>query len=229
MNAKIKNYVDVLFSDIPRTKKAQELKQEILSNMNDRFNAYIAEGKTESQAYSLAVAEQGDIDAALADLAPATELKAKIDAYRTLKARNTAIAVALYILSPAVLILFSCLPALFGFKDEDMAVIVGLILMFLCIAAATGLLIFTRMSIPQDVEPYMPKTDDKQPIFSNNSKKGRLFNSVLGLYWSVVTIIYLVVSFTTMAWHITWLIWLIASAVHQALVMIFRSIEAEKE
>lgn len=30
MSKKIRNYVEVLFSDIPRTKKSQELKEEIL-------------------------------------------------------------------------------------------------------------------------------------------------------------------------------------------------------
>jgi hypothetical protein len=41
------------------------------------------------------------------------------------------------------------------------------------------------------------------------------------LYWSIVTIIYLGVSFLTSAWHITWLIWLIATAIEQALKIIF--------
>lgn len=45
MNSKIKNYVEVLFSDIPRSNKARELKEELLSNMSERFEDYIQEGK----------------------------------------------------------------------------------------------------------------------------------------------------------------------------------------
>ena len=59
MNTKIRNYVDVLFSDAPRSKKAQELKQEILASLNEHFEEYIAQGKSENQAYSQAVADLG--------------------------------------------------------------------------------------------------------------------------------------------------------------------------
>ena len=50
MNQKIKNYVDVLFDDIPNSRKAIELKEEILSNLNEHFEAHIAEGKSKNQA-----------------------------------------------------------------------------------------------------------------------------------------------------------------------------------
>lgn len=48
MNEKIYNYVNVLFTDIPRSKKTEDLKEEILSNMSERFEDYIQKGKTEN-------------------------------------------------------------------------------------------------------------------------------------------------------------------------------------
>ena len=51
MNKKIDNYIDVLFSDIPRSKKASELKEELRANMNEHYDDCIAQGQTESQAY----------------------------------------------------------------------------------------------------------------------------------------------------------------------------------
>ena len=56
MNHKIDSYINALFSDVPRTKKAQELIDELLSNMRDRYEDYLREGKSEAQAYSLTVA-----------------------------------------------------------------------------------------------------------------------------------------------------------------------------
>ena len=70
MNNKIKNYIDVLFSDIPRSKKATELKAELLANMNDRYDDYIKEGKSENEAYSASVSNIGDIDALLSEVMP---------------------------------------------------------------------------------------------------------------------------------------------------------------
>ena len=73
MNGKIMKYVEVLFSDIPRSKKSNELKEEILSNMSDRFEDYIKDGKTENQAFSLVVSSLGDIDEMLAGVIPDEE------------------------------------------------------------------------------------------------------------------------------------------------------------
>ena len=97
MNGKIKNYVDVLFNDIPQTRKAAELKEEILSNLNEHFEAHIAEGKSENQAYTEALGDLGDVDELLESLAPERELKPKIDDYRKKAAKNKSIAVMLYI------------------------------------------------------------------------------------------------------------------------------------
>ncbi|MEG1049859.1 MAG: permease prefix domain 1-containing protein [Oscillospiraceae bacterium] len=70
MNNKVKNYVDALFTGVPRSKKATELKEELLSNMSERFEDYMAQGKTEIQAYSLAVSNMGDVDGLLSELIP---------------------------------------------------------------------------------------------------------------------------------------------------------------
>ena len=106
MNSKIKNYVDVLFRDLPNSRKAMELKEEILSTLNDHFEAHVAEGKSENQAYTEALYDLGDVDELLAKLAPEKELKAKIDDYRKKSARNTAIAVMLYFFGALALICF---------------------------------------------------------------------------------------------------------------------------
>ena len=216
MNGKIKNYVDVLFNDVPMTLKAAELKEEILSTMNEHFEAHVAEGKSENQAYTEALADMGDIDTLLESLAPERELKPRIEEYRQKKAKNTAIAVMLYIIG----VVAQCAPpaicAVFEHGNEDKAGVIGFICMLLFVAAATGLLIYTKMSVPQDVEPYLVKKKEK---FDTSTERGRRLSAMSKLYWMVVTIVYLGISFWTMAWYITWLIWLIASALWQAIML----------
>lgn len=216
MNGKIKNYVDVLFNDVPMTRKAAELKEEILSTMNEHFEAHIAEGKSENQAYTEALADMGDIDTLLESLAPERELKPRIEEYRQKKAKNTAIAVMLYIIG----VVAQCAPpaicAVFEHGNEDKAGVIGFICMLLFAAVATGLLIYTKMSVPQDVEPYLVKKKEK---FDTSTERGRRLSAMSKLYWMVVTVIYLGISFWTMAWYITWLIWLIASALWQAILL----------
>ena len=217
MNGKIKNYVDVLFNDVPMTRRAAELKEEILSTMNEHYEAHLAEGKGENQAYTEALADMGDIDALLESLAPERELKPRIEEYRQRKAKNTAIAVMLYIIG----VVAQCAPpaicAVFEHGNEDKAGVIGFICMLLFAAAATGLLVYTNMSVPQDVEPFLVK---KKAKYDTSTEKGRKWSAASKLYWMVVTVIYLGISFWTMAWYITWLIWLIASAGWQAIMLL---------
>lgn len=217
MNSKIKNYVDVLFKGIPNTKKAQELKEEILSNLNDHFEAHVAEGMSENQAYTSSLADLGDVDELLKSLEPEEKLKDKIDAYRAKRAKNTAISVMLFIISVVFVVGFGGLGDLIAPEKVEVLGIIGIICMFVCIAAGVGLIIYTRMSMPQDVAEYITKRPAVVYNYDGDNKKLRMLASIMKLFWLVVLIIYLAVSFTTGAWHLTWIIWLIGSAVKQAI------------
>ncbi len=226
MNRKVKNYVDVLFNDIPMTRKAAELKEELLSTLSEHFDAHIAEGKSENQAYTEALSDMGDIDELLESITPEKELKPKIDEYRRKRAQNTATAVMLYIFGGLLICALPAICSVFDIWDEDKAGVLGFTLMLVCVAVATGLLIYTRMSVPQDVEPFLTK---KEKRFDSSTPKGRYWSSLSKLFWIVVTVIYLAVSFATGAWYISWLIWLIASAVWQAILMFAGNPEEEDD
>lgn len=218
MNSKIKNYVDVLFKGIPNTKKAQELKEEILSNLNDHFEAHIAEGKSENQAYTESLADLGDIDELLKDLEPEVDLKNKIDEYRVKRAKNTSISILLYILGVVFVIIFGTLDEIFGFGDQDKLAIIGVVCMFVCIAIATALIVYTHMSMPQDVAQYISRgSNHHNGTYNGSNKTLRILAAFMKIYWCVVLVIYLAISFSTGAWYITWLVWVIASALKNAL------------
>mgnify|MGYP007056197327 CR=1 FL=1 len=224
MNRKIKNYVDVLFNDVPMTRKAAELKEEILSTLGEHYDAHVAEGKSENQAYTEALADMGDIDELLESIVPEKELKPKIDEYRRKRARNTAIAVMLYIFGGLLISGLPAVCAVFGLWNEAKAGVTGFILLLLCVLAATGLLIYTRMSVPQDVEPFLTR---KKESFDTSTPQGRRRKGIASIYWLLVTAAYLAISFATGAWYITWLVWLIASAGWQAIHLFAGSPEGE--
>ena len=216
MNTKIKNFVEVLFGDIPRTKKAIELKEEILANLNDRYEEAIAEGKGDNQAYTDAIASLGDVDAMLDELRLDKDLKRQIDHYKKRNAMITAISVIMYILGGAILIV----------SDEFGIDTFGLVGMLCLAAIATGLLIYSHMSVPYDVSVYLksPETnveDDWATRQYNNTQMGRLFSSLMSLYWTMVVVFYFIYSFTTMNWHISWLIWIIAPVLSKIIRIVF--------
>lgn len=228
MNSKIVNYVEVLFKDVPDTKKARELKEEILSTMNDHFEEHIAEGKSENQAYTETLADLGDIDELLKELEPEKDLKEKIDAYRTKRARNTSVAVVLYILSIVFVIGFAAVTEIMGLENAETYAVIGVICMFICIAIATGIVIYTHMSMPQDVQQYITRNKHSKELnYKGNSNALKFLAAFMKVYWALILVVYLLVSFSTGMWAWTWLIWVIAAAVKKAIYIFFDTTDSE--
>ncbi|MEG1895512.1 MAG: permease prefix domain 1-containing protein [Oscillospiraceae bacterium] len=217
MNNKVKNYVDALFTGVPRSKKATELKEELLSNMSERFEDYMAQGKTEIQAYSLAVSNMGDVDGMLSELIPDADFKQEANKYRTRNAKNTAIGVSLYILGAAVLIGFTMVGERMG--AEDSYAMMGVVVLLCLAAVATGLIVYTHMSTPQEYKDFDEDAARDRRLYA--SKDGSLLKSIMSIYWSVVTFIYLGVSFLSGEWGISWMIWVLAGVFAEIIKTIF--------
>lgn len=216
MNCKIKNYVDVLFSDVPGTKKARELKEEILSNMSERFEDYISQGKTENQAYSLVISSMGDIDEMLESVMPNAEFVKRSEEYRNRNARNMAIGVAMYLIGIAILIGLSQLGTLSDRAEFDSY---GVMAFLLISAAATALIIYTHMSTPPEFEDYDRQTRSRHRMYC--ARDSRNFRSIMSIYWSIIIFIYLGFSFLTGYWSMTWLIWVLAAIFSGIIKIIF--------
>lgn len=212
MNYKIESYIGALFADVPRTQKAQELKEELLGNMNERYEDYLRSGKSEAEAYSMTVANMGDVDAMLAAVMPDEEFRREAQRYRTRNARNTAIAVGMYILGAALVVLSSM------FETDNIAIlsVVGLLVIA---AVATGLIIYTNMSTPQQYKNVDADERREQELLRTSA--GRKFKAAMSLYWLVITVVYFAASFWSNAWHMTWLIWPLAAILSGILYTIF--------
>lgn len=111
--------------------------------------------------------------------------------YNRKKALFTTVAVMLYILSVVVIIFFSTVLR---------SPIVGVCVFFIVIAVATGLLIYIEMTKPFTNEKK------KEKVLTREDKLYKRITSVLALF---VLAIYLIVSFLTMAWGVTWILWIV--------------------
>ncbi|MGO2638372.1 MAG: permease prefix domain 1-containing protein, partial [Enterococcus viikkiensis] len=58
----IRNYIETLFLEFPKTKEVQHAKQEILSIMEDHYLALLDEGKSEHEAIGQVISEFGSVD-----------------------------------------------------------------------------------------------------------------------------------------------------------------------
>jgi hypothetical protein len=206
MNEKLRRYIDDLFANAPSTVRAVELKEEMYQNLTDKYNDLIAEGKSEESAYNIAIASVGDVDSLISGLSG--EKRSVSEAGRKRSAIIIAIAVALYILCPVPVILIN--------RGET-----GVMLLFLFVAIATALLIYNGATRERYVKADDTMVEEFKEWKQNSKQKNKAVSAILGSFWLIAVCVYIVVSFLTGAWHITWIIFLIAAALSSMIKGIF--------
>lgn len=115
-------------------------------------------------------------------------------------ARNIAVAVMLYIFSIIAIVVCA---AQFGQP------ILGVALFFTLVAIATGILIYNGI--------YYSK-ESKEP---KEVKDNTILKQITSIIGTIGLIVYLLVSFLTMAWHITWIIFIIVGLVNEIVKLIY--------
>lgn len=195
MRDQLIQYVRLLFAGTP---DSYDMQQEILQNTLDRYDDLIAQGKAPEAAYRLAISGIGDINEIIGSArnepspAPAPAQEKQDDPEDiSQKKYMRAISIALYI---------CCVIPVLVLGNVGSGVL-GVCLMFVMIAAATVLMVMSSGS-KEDKE----EKEDDEP----KTELGKAIKSI----WGILTLgIYLVISFWSGAWFITWLIFPIMGAV----------------
>ena len=208
MKAQLEKYVELLFAGSPAS---EDMMQEILQNTLDKYDDYIAQGKSPEAAYRLAISGIGDISELLGQEqnspVPQSPTHTNTD-YRgrpikpMWKKVLTAVAVGLYILCAVPLIILS----------EAGYDTLGVISAISIAAVATVAIIIASGG---ESHTQKEKDDDED---RNQPPLQKAINSlvdVLGL------IAYLFISFQTGAWHITWVIFPMIAALNGIVRAIF--------
>lgn len=126
-------------------------------------------------------------------------IEAKDSDRKRIFARNIAISVSLYILALVAIIIMA---AVFNLPE------IGAGIFFAIIAVATGLIVYTAIN-------YSTKKEKKE------TKKDRTVKQVCEIIDIIGVVVYFLVSFTTGAWHITWLIFLVIGLCEAIVKLIF--------
>ncbi|MBQ3274567.1 MAG: hypothetical protein IJH51_04630 [Christensenellaceae bacterium] len=207
MRYMIREYVESLFADAPKTAGASDLKEEIIGNLEEKYDDLTAGGMSAEEALESVKSNIGNVDELIAGLKGPEDTDEKEERER--KGRKAAglnaVAIALYILSPALLI------ALALMNEPG----IGIIVMIACIAAATGIKVYGNSVYPKYKKSDDSMVEDFKEWQSEKQMKKEKKNSYSSLLWSIIVVVYLVVSFTTFAWHITWLIFPIGAIVEK--------------
>lgn len=200
---KIKEYVEELFENAPKNKKSMEFKEELLANLLEKYNDSVESGMEKEVAYNKVIGSIGNVEDLFGEEDVITQTKQSIS--RKKHARNIAIAVMLYILSPVCVIIFD------NFGNEEF----GVILMFVFIAAATGLIIYTNMTNTKYKKQDDTLVEDFKEWQSTKSTNYKAYKAAKSAISAITVAVYLLVSFMTFQWWITWIIFLIGGAIEK--------------
>ena len=204
---KIRSYIDHAFEGIPQSKNVIELKDELLSNLIAKYMDQLAMGKTELEAYNAAIAGIGDLSELVESVREPYSYASIYDDPnydRSRKALFLSISIGLYILSPFMVMLFTI-----NFGSP----ILGIFFMFVCIALATGLIVYYNVTKPKYTRQDDSMVEEfKEWRFKTESQKAA-YRSFVSAYWGFVVVIYLAISFLFDAWAVSWLIFVAAPAI----------------
>jgi len=198
MREKLRNHINLVFEGAPNNRKIGELKEELLQNLFDKYDDMVSEGKSNEEAYNAAIRSIGDVSELIEQLSVGEEkvyINEEIKRYKKQSATLISIAVALYIICVIPIIVLQNIR--------------GVIAMFVIIALATAMIIYNSMTKP-DKFIKTDKDDDMAMLSEDNKQKVRLINKIV---WPIVVLIYLLVSFYTCAWGITWIIFIIGGII----------------
>ncbi|MDY3618292.1 permease prefix domain 1-containing protein [Agathobaculum sp.] len=214
----IRNYVEALFASLPKTKDIVQMKLDMLENLEEKYHAYLAEGKNENEAAGLVIASIGSLDDLRAELGLSEEtseapledartadpaLAAEYRKFKTSMGVGIAVAVALFILSPVSYI----------FGVSVFSKTVGIFLFFLCIAAGVGLCILfgVREEYYEDMLGLKKKDDEGS---------GRLTKLFSAIAFPIAAVIYLCLGFFADLWHPGWIIFVVTGVLTGAIAAI---------
>lgn len=220
MRDKLITYVDYLFAGAHETQENRDLKNEVLQNTLERYDDLVSSGKAPGAAYNLAISGIGDVSEMLdkGEFITQNTGVADMDLPHADDRNENKKTASKLMLAISIILYICCVIPVIIIQNEA-----GVCLMFLMIALATALIIFRPDS----------SRDKSKPTYSDNSlsSEQRLRKSIKGAVYSLFTAIYFIVSFIFGAWHITWVIFLIAASVSKliiAIIDLYREMKSER-
>lgn len=215
MYEKFRKKVDELFENAPETNRARELKEELLANLMDKYNDLVTTGKSEEEAFNIAIAGIGDVEELIRGLKEKDVFDyAQIQKDRKKSALVLSGSIGLYIMSVVILIL--CTEV---FKvDNNIAVCI----MLTIDAIATCLIIYNAVSRPKYLKTDDTIVEEFKEWKSSTNNEREVIKSIKSIVWMIIVVLYFVLSFAFSSWAYSWIIFIIGAAVDRIIGLAFQ-------
>lgn len=202
MEKKILRYVDGVFEEVPVSERTQRIKEEIVQNLLDKYKDLINSGKSEEDAYAIAISSGGDLSGIVADLKGETKHynynyeKQFCKVYEKEYAREKKkFKTFNSILWPVV----TCIYLLGSMLLSGSWYYSWIIYLLACVASSTYRFI----------------------VVKSNDKVRR--SALSSLIWMSATSLYFILSFLSFRWDMTWILFVLAIPVNKiASILVFK-------
>jgi len=216
---KIRDYVEDLFAKGPKNKRKEEVKEEMIQDLEEKYSDLIKSGVSAKKAYNDVIAGIGDIDEILSQI-NGSSISENIYYEEILKRKKVkglvySISIFLYIMAIVAVAVASELELPDYVSISSFLIIVGI---------ATSMIVYYTISTP--------KLDEEEVVVAKRSTKASkdeklLKNAISGILWPLIVAIYLIISFVFSNWYISWIIFIIGSAIEQ-IILLAVSIRGDK-
>lgn len=200
----IREYVESMFISVPKTQETEQLKIDILANMEDKYQELRDGGASENEAIGAVITEFGNIDEVLEEMDIIKEadldefddvmIVEEDDAYEYIETKRRAgIGIGLGVLS--IFVGLGGFLSIMGFTDMRAASIpLGLIFFLICTAVGIGLFILQGMRLSdysQFSESFyvlIPEARQKIEEMKQDYKRSHAFSIILGVAICVLSL-----------------------------------------
>lgn len=195
----IRNYINAMFSSLPKTPEILRLQAEMMENMEDKYNDLIREGKSEHEAVGIILADIGSAENLKAELG-ITDTKPQEDhsaflAQRAAFQRKFAIAIASGVVLCICAIIAGAVCDAFTHNDAYTC-----FAFFIPIAAAVA--IFVYFGIREDWYENCYKEINHEA----GSEPKNISDAIAAIVFPLAVVIYLILGFVFGLWHPGWII-----------------------
>jgi hypothetical protein len=228
MNTEISNYINEQFKSAPKTKKALELKEELIANAQEKLADMIAGGHNEQDSIAVVINSIGNVRELFPDLLDGDNNPTGYDredlAMRKKFAIIKAISASLFALATVIFLTLSFIEESYFFDFTESGVtllLLGKLAAGLMCIVAVGMLTYANHMMPQ----YRRKQDDIVEEYkewkSQSARRKAVRGSISMIIWLTATILFFLISFATMAWHITWILFLAAACAEAIATLLY--------
>lgn len=219
MKEKIRKYVNGLFTDAPKTRKAMELKEEMIQNTIEKYDDLVSEGYQEEDAFQNVIDSIGDVTELFEDLKERS-LFTLPEKDRKKKAGLTAAAVGMYIFAGVVFVVCMVVNDVYFYMQPEVGLL-GVALAALVCIPPTCMLVYAAHMYPV----YEKKEENLVEAYKEaahiSSKDKAVKRSLSLIIWMLTLLIYFLLSFFTGHWELTWLMIFVGGCAQTILELVF--------